>query len=441
MKFRVREVVPSYPRLWFILAIVLSFSVGLSVVTAQKKPSSGQRKTPQAAKTVAAQEWPQWGGPRRDFKLDVKGLAGSWPETGPRQLWKRDLGEGYSSIAAESGSLYTMYEKGEQEIVIALDAASGKTLWEYAYHAPITVNMSRAPGPRATPLVTGNLLFTVGATGKLHCLDKRTGKLVWGHDLFTEFKGYVQDEYYSASPLAYKNTIIVPVGAAGGSIMAFNQKDGAVVWKNLDFKISYASPILIRVDGQEQVALVMEEDIIGINPGNGELLWSKPHKNRTKTNVSTPVWDEDQLLFCSSAYDSGSRALRLTRTGDKTNVEEVWFQRQMRVHMGNAIRIGEMVYGSSGDFGPTPFTAINVKTGQILWQDRNVSKVSFIYADGRFIMLGEDGDLILATPDTQGLKIHAKVSLLTKTAWTHPTLAGKKLYLRDRQTIMALNLE
>jgi len=440
MKFRMSGVALNHYPYGFLIAAVLFFTLSLSVATAQKKSPAGQNKSGKPAKTVTTAEWTQWGGPHRDFKSEVKGLATSWPETGPRQLWKRDLGEGYSSVAAEHGSLYTMYEKGEQEIVIAMDAASGKTLWEYAYHAPITVNMSRAPGPRVTPLVIGNLLFTVGATGKLHCLNKQTGKLVWGHDLFNEFKGYVQDEYYSASPLAYKNTIIVPVGAAGGSIMAFNQKDGAVVWKNLDFKISYASPILIRVDGQEQLALVMEEDIIGVNPNNGELLWSKPHKNRTKTNVSTPVWNDDQLLFCSSAYDSGSRVLRLTRTGDKTNVEEVWYQRQMRVHMGNAIRIGDTVYGSSGDFGPTPFTAINVKTGQILWQDRNVPKVSFIYADGHFIMLGEDGDLILATPAVEGLKIHSKVSLLTKTAWTHPTLVGTKLYLRDRKTILALEL-
>jgi len=392
---------------------------------------------------MAAQsnDWPQWGGPHRDFKSDVKGLAALWPEAGPRRLWKRDLGEGYSSFAVEDGRLYTMYQKGEQETVTALDAASGGTLWEYSYQAPITVDMTRAPGPRATPLVKGARIYTIGATGKLHCLDKRTGKLAWMYDLFTEFKGYVQDEYYSSSPIAYRDTIIVPVGAAGGALMAFNQKDGSVVWKKGDFKISYASPLLIKVDGQEQLVAMMEENIVGVEPGNGELLWSYPHKNRTKTNVSTPVWGEDNLLFCSSAYDSGGRALKLSRSDNKTSVEEVWYQRQMRVHIGNVIRLGDIVYGSSGDFGAVTFTAVNIRTGQVLWQERNLGKVSLLCADGRFIMLDEDGNLMLATPGADGLKIHSRVQLLTNTAWTPPALAGTKLYLRDRKTIMALELK
>lgn len=386
-------------------------------------------------------EWTQWGGPHRNFTSNVKGLAASWPESGPRQLWARELGEGYSSIAAESGRLYTMYQKGEQETVIAIDAATGKTLWEYAYKAPITVNMTRAPGPRATPLLVGKLIYTVGATGKLHCLDKRSGRVVWAHDLFVEYKGHVQDEYYSSSPIAYKNSVIVPVGAPGGSVMAFDQKDGRVVWRKQDFKISYASPILIDVDGQRQLVSVMEEDIVGLDPEDGELLWRYPHKNRTRTNVSTPVWGDDNLLFCSSGYDSGSRVLRLTRSGDSTVVEQVWHQPRIRVHLGNAIRLGDVVYASSGDFGPTPFTAVDVKSGEVIWQDRSMSKVSFIYADGRFVMLDEDGNLALATPTKEGLKIHSKVQLLTKTAWTPPTLVGTRLYVRDRKTIRALGLQ
>jgi outer membrane protein assembly factor BamB len=289
--------------------------------------------------------------------------------------------------------------------------------------------------------VLGNFLYTTGATGKLHCLNKRSGKVVWAHDLFNDYKGYVQDEYYAASPLAYKNTIIVPVGAAGASIMAFDQKTGAVVWQKQDFKISYASPILIKVDGQEQLVLMMESEVIGLEPNTGELLWSLPHRNRTKTNVSTPVWGAGNLLFCSSAYDSGGRMLKLSVVAGKTKVEEVWFQKQLRVHVANAIRLGETLYGSSGDFGPAPFTAVNVQTGAVLWQERNFPKASFLYADGRFIMLNEDGELILATPAAAGLKIHSRVTLLTQTAWTPPTLAGSKLYLRDRKTILALDLK
>ena len=385
-------------------------------------------------------DWPQWGGPQRNFVVHAKGLAGTWPASGPRTLWKRDLGEGYSAAAVEKGTLFTMYQRGEQEVVVAMDALTGNTSWEHAYHAPITVNMSRAPGPRATPLVLGDALFTVGATGRLHALNARTGAVLWTHDLYKEFKGHVQDEFYAASPLAFRNTIIVPVGAPGSSVMAFDQKTGAVVWKGLDFRISYASPILIDVDGAPQAVLMMESEVIGIDPATGALLWSHPHKNATKTNVTSPVWGPGNLLFCSSAYDSGSRVLRLTRKGDTTTVEEVWYQRQLRVHVANAIRIDDVVYGSSGDFGPSAFTAVDMKTGRVLWQQRDIGKASFIDVDGRFIMLNEDGELLLASPSPTGLTIHSRAQVLTKTAWTPPTIAGTTLFLRDRQTLMALDL-
>src|SRR5262245_30977662 len=210
--------------------------------------------------------WPQWGGPQRDFKSPATGLSATWPATGPRRLWQRDLGEGFSAIAAEGGKLFTMYRKGEQEVAVALDAASGKTLWEYAYDAPFwkEQDMSNGPGPHATPLVTGSYVFTTGVTGKLHCLNKQTGKLVWSHDLFKEFNGAVRPNGYSCSPLAYKNTVIVMVGGPGSALMAFNQKDGSVAWRKHDFKNSTSSPILINVDGQEQIVAFIFGGIVGV---------------------------------------------------------------------------------------------------------------------------------------------------------------------------------
>lgn len=138
--------------------------------------------------------WPQFGGPDRNFTVGAAGLAQGWPASGPKELWRRDLGEGLSPVAADGGRLFTMYQRGEQEVVVALDTATGRTLWEHASHAPITANMSRAPGPRSTPLVTAGAVFTTGATGRLHALEPATGRLLWTHDLFAEFKGHVQDE-------------------------------------------------------------------------------------------------------------------------------------------------------------------------------------------------------------------------------------------------------
>jgi outer membrane protein assembly factor BamB len=386
--------------------------------------------------------WPQWGGPNRNFKVETKGLPNSWPEKGPRQLWKRDLGDGYSGIAAEGDRLYTMYRKGEQDVTVALDAKTGKTLWEHVSDAPFLprMQMENGPGPHSTPLIAGGLLFTIGVTGKLHGFDKENGKVIWFHDLWQEFQGTKLGRGYSPSPIAYKQTIIVTVGGKGNALMAFNQKDGAVVWKNQDHSNAHPSPILINVDEQDQLVAFMQQEIGGFDPNNGAELWRHPHPTQYGLNISTPVWSDGNLLFCSSAYNGGSRVLQLTRRDGKTEVKELWFSNRLRIHIGNAIRIGDHIYGSSGDFGPAFFTAVEIKTGNVVWQDRSLSRAFFLYADGKFIILDEDGHLALATASPTGLKIHSKVELLNDNAWTAPTLVGPRLYIRDRKVIMALEL-
>ena len=387
-------------------------------------------------------DWAQWGGPHRNFKSETKGLATSWPATGPRRLWQRELGEGYSAIAVDRGTLFTMYRKGENEIIIALDAATGKTVWEYSYAAPFSpeYDMSNGPGPHATPLVSENLVFTSGATGKLHCLDRKTGKVLWSHDLLREFHGTLRVNGYSCSPIAYKDAIVMMVGGPSSSLIAFNRKDGSVVWKKHDFKNSTSSPIIINVDGQDQLVAFMYGEIVGVNPNNGNLLWSHPHPVEFGLNTSTPVWGPDNLLFMSSGYGGGSRVVKLSRAGDKTTVEELWANGLMRIHFTNAIRVGDLIYGSSGDFGPAPFTAVDVKTGKIVWRHRSFPRASFLFADGRFIILDEDGHLILATATGEGLTVTSKAELLSNQSWTVPSLSGTRLYLRDRKNIIALEL-
>ena len=408
------------------LSVKLIVLLALFVVTAKAQSS----------------DWAQWGGPHRNFISETKGLAASWPEAGPRRLWQRELGEGYSAIAVERGTLYTMYRKDDNEVAIALDAATGKTLWEYSYAAPFSpdYDMTNGPGPHATPLVSGNFVFTSGSTGQLHCLDKKTGKLLWSHDLLAEFHGTLRVNGYSCSPIAYKDSIVMMVGGTSSALVAFNQKDGSVLWKKHDFKNSTSSPIVINVDGQDQLVAFMYSEIVGVDPNNGNLLWSHAHPVDFGLNTSTPVWGADNLLFMSSGYSGGSRVLKLSRAGDKTTVEELWASRLMRIHFSNAIRVGDVIYGSSGDFGPAPFTAINVKTGNVVWRHRSFPRASFIYADGRFIILDEDGQLILATATAEGLTVQSKVNLLSNQSWTVPSLSGTRLYVRDRKNILALEL-
>ncbi len=396
------------------------------------------------------QQWMQWGGPNRNFKAESNGLATSWPSSGPRQIWSRDLGEGHSSIIVDGNRLYTMYrpagllsmiKRSEEEVVIAIDANTGKTIWEHRYPAPTAgLDFEYGAGPHATPLVAGNRIYTSGTNKQIHALDKQTGKVIWFHDLVKEFGAKPSGRGYTCSPIAYKNTVIVTAGGAGQSVMAFNQQDGKVAWKNQSFALSPASPILINLDGQDQLIVFGGDEVIGLDPNNGGMLWSHPHKTEWGLNISTPVWGNDNLLFISSAYNSGSRLLQLTKTGDKTTVKELWFTNKMRVHIGTVIRIDDHVYGSSGDFGPAFITAVDLKTGKVAWQERGFARATFLYANGKFILIDEDGTLALATLTPTGMNVHAKAEVLSSIAWTVPTLVGTKLYLRDRKTMLALEL-
>jgi outer membrane protein assembly factor BamB len=391
--------------------------------------------------TKAQAEWTQFGGPERNFNVKTKGLAPSWPSAGPKQLWTRPLGQGHSSIVVDGKTLFTMYSQGEEEVVIALAADTGKTIWEHKYNAPTAgIDYEYGFGPHATPLLVGNLLYTVGSVGMLHALNKETGKVVWSHDLWKEYGGKKMGRGYSCSPLAYKNTLIMTLGGKDQTMVAFNQKDGSVAWKSLNLEMSPSSPLLINVDGQDQMVMFLGKEIVGVDPNNGALLWSHGHTTEWGLNISTPVWGSDNLLFLSSAYSGGTRVIKLTQKEGKTTVEEVWFHRRFRLHHGTAIRIGDYVYGSSGDFGPAFLAGVNVKTGEIAFQDRSFPKSNLLYADGRLIILDEDGNLALATASPEGLKVISKVALMRNIAWTAPTLVGSKLYLRDRRSITAVDL-
>ncbi|HYN85501.1 MAG TPA: PQQ-binding-like beta-propeller repeat protein [Pyrinomonadaceae bacterium] len=395
-----------------------------------------------AASAGAQGEWPQFGGPSRNFVAKSKGLASSWPEKGPKQLWSRPLGDGHSTIVADGATLYTQYSAGEQESVVALEAATGKTVWEHKYDAPTAgMNYEFGQGPHSSPLLAGDRVFAVGATGKIHALDKKTGKLLWSHDMWKEYNGTRMGRGYSCSPVAYKDLVIVTLGGRGQSLVAFNQKDGAVAWKRQDLEVSPNSHLVANVGGQDQLIAFMGREVAGLDPQTGDLLWSHPHATDFGLNITAPVYGDDGLLFISSAYSGGSRVLKLTRDKDgKTTPAELWFHRRLRVHHTTAVRVGDLVYGSSGDFGPAFLAAVDVKTGRVLWQDRSFSKANLLYADGKLIILDEDGHLGLATPAAEGLKVVAKVPVMEATSWTAPTLVGTKLYLRDRKKIVALDL-
>ena len=399
--------------------------------------------------------WPQWGGPNRNFISGSTGLADSWPADGPRIIWTRPLGLGHSAIVADGNKLFTLYRGGKQiskqgpwepeEIVIAMDAATGKTLWEHKYPSS-PADFSYGAGPHATPLVAGSLVFTAGTNKQIHALDKNTGRVVWAHDLVKDFGAtplLVRPPVkagYAVSPLAYKDTIIVTAGGPGQAVIALRQRDGALVWKGGDFLVAEASAILIDVDGQPQLVVFGGQTVNGLDPATGATLWSHPHDTDWDMNNSTPVWGADNILFISSAYNQGARGLRLSQRAGKTTVQELWFNKQMQIAFLNAVRVGSHIYGAHGNFGPAFFTAVDAATGKTAWQHRGFGKSTVIYADGKAIILDEDGDLALAKLSPDGINVISQTRIFNTVSWTVPTLVGKTLYARDREKVVALDV-
>jgi outer membrane protein assembly factor BamB len=395
-----------------------------------------------AAAAPAGENWAVWGGKNRDFIVNTSGLADSWPASGPKKIWTRALGDGYSAIAAENGVLYTAYRNPGRETIVALNAATGSTTWEYSYATVFTNDFSEkvGPGPYVMPQVIGDRVVTASAVGVVHSLAKRTGKVVWSHDLYREFHGSHLIFGYSCHALPYRDTLIFLSGGRGDAAIAFRQADGAVAWKSLEFTNSYSSPRLIDVDGEEQVAAVGAKSVFGFRPATGELLWSHPHEVINGLTISTPAWGPGNLLFVASAYGVGARVIELRRSGGKTIAKELWYDPHLELHIGTAIQRDGWVYLSSGYNGPVLMSAVEMRTGKIAWRQRGFAKAQLLWADGKLILADEDGTLALSRATPEKFEVLSKFSALENIAWTPPTLVGTRLYVRDRKTMMALEL-
>jgi len=422
-------------------------------------PAAAQRKTPPATKKAAPASapapapapasaprtppWTQWGGPRRTFQTDAAGLKDTWPASGPRVVWKRALGEGYSAPSIENGVLYTMYGKPREEVVIAADAETGKTLWERANPMTFTSDAAREQGngPYSAPLVAGDRLFTTGVAGRLQCLDKKSGQLLWAQELVTGHGGSRLMYGYASSPIAFRDFVVVPVGGRERGLMAFQQTDGKVAWSGIDLGNVYSSPILIDVGGLEQLVAVLDGAMLAVNPHNGDLQWQVPFKANYSIAVSTPVWGDGNILFVSAEYDAGAKVVRLERSGLQTRPTELWSSSRLRLHHGNAMLIDGVFYFSSGGKGSQAIlSAVDAQSGQIYWQQRSIQKATFVWADRKLIALDEDGTLMIAHPSKDGFHVSAQAPLLSRLSWTPPALVGSRLYIRDRRDLMCVDL-
>lgn len=391
---------------------------------------------------AARGDWPQWGGPARDFSVAPVRLADAWPAEGPRERWRRTLGPGHSAILVEGDRLYTMLRRGEQDVIVALQAADGATVWEAAYDAPPKPGMQLdfGPGPHSTPLIADDAVVTLSGTALLNAFDKQTGKLRWSHDLMGEFGASHLGRGYGASPLRHQDLVIVNAGGQSSGVMAFRISDGQMVWQTPALRTGHSSPILATIAGVTQVIVAAGTERIGLAAADGAILWRVQADQQFNGCISTPVFlPPDRVLF-SAAYGGGSHLIAIRKTADGFAAQEAWHHRKLKAHHGNLARVGEMLVASSGDFGPALLMGMRWADGEVLWRKRGLAKANLLSADGKLILLDEQGYLVLARANAEGFEELARCKPLEEKAWTAPTLVGATLYLRDNSHICALDL-
>jgi outer membrane protein assembly factor BamB len=388
-------------------------------------------------------EWPQWRGPRRDGVSLETGLLTVWPRSGLKEIWRTPRESptpGYSCLAVSGGRLFTLIAEkrnGRQhEAVVCFDAVSGKELWRYSY--PCTYDFAYGSGPRSTPTVEGEYVYTVGATGTFLCLRTRTGEKVWEHNLLTEFGADNLAWGMSFSPLIVGELIYTnPGGPDGNSLAAFNKSTGKLVWKALDDKAGYSSPIAVTAAGAPQIIFFTGKALVSVSPEGGKLYWRYPWKTRYDCNVATPIAVGD-YLFISSYYDKGCAVLHVVKDeSGRPQVKMVYESNQMCNHFSSCVYYQEHLYGFSDDL----LTCMEFRTGRVRWQQRGFHKGSLTLADGHLIILGDAGRLALAEATPEGYREKSSAQVGEGTCWTVPVVAGGRLYVRDEKRIVCLDLK
>ncbi len=392
-----------------------------------------------------AEEWLQWGGPNGDFTVDAAGLAEEWPAEGPRQLWKRPLGDGYSSILYKDGTLFTLYRDGEHEVVVALDAETGKTGWEHRYPRKLWPDFRKSFGfgPNSTPLILGDRILSVGVSGQMRCLDVTTGELSWEHDLPAKFgrRKRVEEWGGSVSPMPYDGAAITLVGGDGHAVVAFDPEDGSAVWKSEPGGVSYAQTTITRLAGRDQFIYFEPEGLVALDPATGRTLWRSAIEFNNGNHLTPIVKCDESHIWVGSQFDSGGgRLLEITRRGDALAAEQHWYHSKLQASHWTLIRLGDHIYGSTGGNRVSFLTAFKWKTGEVAWRERGFHKAQALYADGKLLFLDESGDLTLAKISPQGPEVFATARVTESVSWTLPTLVSTKLYLRDRKNVLALDL-
>jgi outer membrane protein assembly factor BamB len=384
----------------------------------------------------AFDDWPQWRGRNRDGISAERGLLKDWPAGGPPPAWRATgAGTGYSSVSSAHGRLYTLGARGDTEYLMAFDAASGRKLWEIAHGRRFGNDMG--DGPRSTPTVDGDRLYTFGASGDMSVVDAATGRVFWKMNLLEKFGGSNIRWGLSESPLVLSDRVLVAPGGRGASIVALNKSDGAVIWKSLGDEPGYSSAMLHEAGGIREAIYFTAERALGVDVQTGKLLWSYDQVANRTANIATPIL-RGNFVFLSSAYSTGAALLELTPGPRGVAARQVYFTHDMRNHHATSLLIGDYLYG----FSDSILLAMKFDSGQVAWRDRSVGKGSLVFADDRLYLYSEGGVVGLAEANPAGYREHGRFQIRTGSSptWSHPIVSNGRLVIRDQDTLYAYDV-
>lgn len=387
-----------------------------------------------------AGDWPQWRGANRDGYSTDTGLLKKWPSTGPELVWKAEgVGGGYSTPSVSEGGVFLMGDKDGDCCLYALKASTGDVAWKTKLGD--AGGHKKYPGPRSTPTVDGDAIYTLTQNGDLFCLERKGGKVVWSKNLEDDFGGKMMSGWrWSESVLIDGGRLLCTPGGDQGSVMALNKKTGKLLWrcKELTDPASYSSIMPWEHGGVRQYVQFTGKSVVGIEAETGKLLWRHDRPGKTAV-VATPVM-KDNMVFVTSAYGVGCTMFKVEASNGAFSTSEAYANKELMNHHGGVVLVGDHVYGTDSK----NLVCMELATGKVEWEEECVRKGSIAYADGMLIVRGErDGSVALVEASPDGYRERGQFTMpefTDKQSWPHPVVANGQLYLRDQDNLFCYRL-
>jgi len=381
----------------------------------------------------AGADWPQFRGPNRDGSVASFTEPRTWPDQLTRK-WSVTVGEGYATPLVVGDRLYMFARQGTNEVMQALDANSGKTIWQTRYAAPVTMNpaaTAHGPGPKSTPTFAGGRLYSLGMGGIVTAFDAGSGKQLWQKPATPKLPLYGT----ASSPLVDRGLVIVNVGGHDdGALTAFDASSGSVKWSWNGDGPSYASPIVADIAGVRQVITLTQDNVVGVSAADGRLLWRRPFKTEFTQNIITPVLIGNTVII--AGYQQPTFALRIVRTGDQWSTDEAWRNDMVSLYMSNGVVIGDQLFSLS-QRNSGQYVLLDVKSGKTAWtgKPREAMNAAIAKSGTLVFALEDNATLVVGRVASGRFEELKRYTVAMSSTWAQPAISGSRIFVKDTNTL------